>query len=159
MKKIGVISDTHLKSPDKKLSELIQGPFQDVDLIVHVGDLTEMAVLKAFVGKEVIAVCGNMDSPDVRRQLPKQRLIQVENFQIALIHGWGAPNGIEDRIQAAFPEVDCIIYGHTHTPTINWRGKILFFNPGAFAGGPFDPRKSVGLLKIDQSIKGEIIYL
>lgn len=159
MIKIGVISDTHLKQPDKKLRELSQGLFQDVDLIFHAGDITEIAVLNSFAGKEVVAVCGNMDSPEVRRQLPKQRLIQLAGFQIGLIHGWGAPNGIEERIKEEFPETDCIVYGHTHAPAINRRGEILFFNPGSFAGGLFSAQKSVGLLQIDKTIIGEIIYL
>lgn len=159
MIKIGVISDTHLKLPDKKLGELIQGPFQDVDLIFHAGDITEIAVLSSLAGKEIVAVCGNMDAPEVRRQLPKQRLIQLGGFQIGLIHGWGGPNGIEERIKEEFPEIDCLIYGHTHVPAINKRGEILFFNPGSFAGGLFSAKKSVGLLQIDKTIRGEIIYL
>lgn len=159
MIKIGVISDTHLKQPDKSLRELIQGPFQEVELIFHAGDITEIAVLNSFAGKEVVAVCGNMDSPEVRRQFPKQRVIQLGGFQIGLIHGWGAPNGIEERIKEEFPEVNCIVYGHTHAPAINWRGEILFFNPGSFAGGLFSAKKSVGLLQIDKTITGQIIYI
>ncbi len=159
MIKIGVISDTHLKQPDKNLRELIQSLFQEVDLIFHAGDITEIAVLNSFAGKEVVAVCGNMDSPEVRRQLPKQRVLQVGGFQIGLIHGWGAPNGIEERIKEEFPEVDCIVFGHTHAPAINRRGEILFFNPGSFAGGLFSAKKSVGLLQIDKTISGQIIYL
>ncbi len=159
MIKIGVISDTHLKQPDKKLGELLQGPFKDVDLILHAGDITEIVVLNSLAGKELVAVCGNMDSLEVRRQLPKQRLIQLEGFRLGLIHGWGAPNGIEERIKEEFAEVDCIIYGHTHAPAINQRGEILFFNPGSFAGGLFSAKKSVGLLQIDKTIIGEIIYL
>jgi putative phosphoesterase len=159
MIKIGVISDTHLKQPDKKLGELLQGPFKDVDLIFHAGDITEIAVLNFLAGKEVVAVCGNMDSPEVRRQLPKKRLIELAGFRIGLIHGWGAPHGIEERIKEEFAEVDCLIYGHTHTPAINRRGEILFFNPGSYAGGLFSAQKSVGLLQIDKTILGEIIYL
>lgn len=159
MIKIGVISDTHLKQPDKNLRELIQGLFQEVDLIFHAGDITEISVLNSFAGKEVVAVCGNMDSPEVRRQLPKQRVIQLGGFQIGLIHGWGAPNGIEERIKEEFPEVDCIVFGHTHAPAIKRRGEILFFNPGSFAGGLFSAKKSVGLMQIDKTIIGQIIYL
>jgi hypothetical protein len=112
-----------------------------------------------LAGKEVVAVCGNMDSPEVRRQLPKKRLIELAGFRIGLIYGWGAPHGIEERIKEEFAEVDCLIYGHTHTPAINRRGEILFFNPGSYAGGLFSAQKSVGLLQIDKTILGEIIYL
>lgn len=159
MIRIGVISDTHLKQASKKLTELMGGPFQDVQMIIHAGDITELAVLESFPGMEVVAVCGNMDSPEVKRQLPAQRILQVGGFKIGLIHGWGAPQGIEERIRKEFNEVDCIIYGHTHTPAVNKRGEILFFNPGSFSASLFSSRRSVGLLKIEEKIGGEIIYL
>ena len=62
MMKIGVISDTHLTQPTQDLEELMNGPFKDVEMILHAGDITELAVLDAFAGKKILAVCGNMDS-------------------------------------------------------------------------------------------------
>lgn len=159
MIKIGVISDTHLRQAIPQLAELMQGPFQDVHMIVHAGDLTELAVLDSFQGKEVVAVSGNMDSLEVKRQLPIKRTFQVGGFKIGIIHGWGAPQGLENKISHEFTEVDCVIYGHTHTAAVSKRSGILFFNPGSFAGDPFSSRKSVGLLKISEMITGEIIYL
>lgn len=157
--KFGVISDTHLQQAAGALEDLLRGPFQGVDKILHAGDITELAVLEIFRGKEVLAVCGNMDGPSVRQELPQKRMIQAGKFQIGLIHGWGAPEGIEERIRGEFSGVQCIIHGHTHFPSQNRREGILFFNPGAFGGMGGRSRKSVGLLDVGDQIAAEIIYL
>ncbi len=157
--KIGVISDTHLMQPIQMLEELIAGPFKETEMILHAGDITELVVLESFGEKEILAVCGNMDSPAVRIKLPAQRTFPAGKFQIGLIHGWGRPQGIEERIRRKFGQLDCIVFGHTHTPSQTRREGVLFFNPGAFATGLYAPKKSVGLLDVGDTISGQVIYL
>ena len=157
--KIGVISDTHLIRPSEDLVALTEGPFREVEMILHAGDLTEQAVLESFPGKKVIAVCGNMDSAAARQGLPARRVIEVGPFKVGLIHGWGGPQGIEERIVREFNGVDCIVYGHTHRPFREERNGILFFNPGSFGRGLGTTPKSFGLLTPADSITGEILYL
>ena len=157
--KIGVISDTHLLQPDPALTELMSGPFQEAEIILHAGDITELGVLESFGGKEILAVCGNMDSLALRRELPPKRTFQAGNCKIGIIHGWGGPQGIEDRIRREFGQLDCIVFGHTHHPAQVWREGVLFFNPGAFTEGRHGARRSVGLLEVGETISGQIIYL
>ena len=155
--KIGVISDTHLKNPNPELKKLLKGPFQDVDMILHAGDITELAVLESFADKKVLAVCGNMDSWAVRRGLPNKRIIQTGRIKIGLIHGWGGLQGIEERIQQEFEGVQGIVFGHTHMATHVHREGIFFFNPGAFGESNFGGCRSVGLLEVEDQISGEVI--
>ncbi len=156
---IGVISDTHLSRPTEELAALAEGPFRGVEMILHAGDLTELAVLEAFPGKKMVAVCGNMDSAAVRLDFPAHRVFQAGSFKIGLIHGWGGPSGIEERIAREFDGADCIVYGHTHQPARREREGVIFFNPGSFGRGLGMSPKSVGLLKVGDSISTEIIYL
>ena len=157
--KIGVISDTHLHSPTEELKALMDGPFKGVEMILHAGDMTELRVLDAFSGKKVVAVCGNMDSPRVRQEFPAHRVLDAGSFKIGLIHGWGGPRGIEERIAGEFHGVDCIIYGHTHHPSRKEREGVFFFNPGAFGGRLGSNPQSVGVLTLGDAIAAEIIYL
>ena len=157
--KIGVISDTHITQSAPDLEELMKGLFKDVETILHAGDITELAVLDAFAGRKVLAVCGNMESPAVRRRLPTHRVFQAGKFKIGLIHGWGGPRGIEERITRELEGVDCIVYGHTHTPAHVEREGVFFFNPGAFGGGWGPGSKSVGLLNLGDTLSGQIFYL
>ncbi len=157
--KIGVLSDTHLTSVTPELRALLQGPFRDVDLILHAGDIVDLAVLESFAPKEFLAVFGNMDPPPVRRELPSKRLLRLGSYKIGLIHGWGGPKGIEERLRQEFTEVNAIIYGHTHTPAQGEREGVFFFNPGSFGGAQVGSQRSVGLLSLDGTMSGKIIYL
>ncbi|MBW1741585.1 MAG: metallophosphoesterase family protein [Deltaproteobacteria bacterium] len=158
--KIGVISDTHLRKPTPELYQLQHTVFADVSMILHAGDLTELEVLEAFSGKEVVAVSGNMDARIVMNQLPSKKVIEIQGFRIGLTHGWGNPFGMPKKLVGAFDKVDAIVYGHTHRPDNKIREGILFFNPGAFFGGfPFARKRSVGILTLGERISGQIINL
>ena len=158
--KIGVISDTHLREPDERLLDIVRKHFCEADLILHAGDLVDLKVLDAFGDKDVIAVCGNMDTIRAEDEIPPKRVLQIGRFRIGLIHGWGSPLDLEDRIRREFENVDCIVYGHSHCPANHIRDGILFFNPGT----PFDRRygdsRTVGILEVgEDAITGRIIAI
>ena len=129
---VGVLSDTHLIQPDKWFRDKVQQCFTNADIILHAGDLTSLSVLEAFAGKTVHAVHGNMCSPKTREMLPASKIIEVEGFHIALVHGAGYMPNIEDKLYNAFAPVECIVYGHTHRPNCQRYGPTLMVNPGSF---------------------------
>jgi len=168
MMRIGVISDTHLRrgvEPPAGVSEA----FKDVDQILHAGDLVTEAVLQALERiAPVVAVHGNMDPPEVKRQLPRRQVLTVEEVRIGLIHGHGVSgevlirldlDAMHDYLLTQFPEpVDCIVYGHTHAACNEVYNGVLFFNPGSAGGRGVPP--SVGILTVDgQDIRGELVWL
>lgn len=157
--KIGVISDTHLDDYDDKMRKNIDDHFSDVDMILHAGDAVDLRVLEIFGNKKVKMVCGNMDNSSVREKFPDHLLFDVKGFKFLLIHGWGSPSGIEERISGHFKNVDCIIYGHTHKPANHVKNNILFFNPGSAVDRFFASSKTIGILEIDKDIKGRIINI
>jgi len=150
--KIGVVSDTHATSftqpPDQILRTLAE-----VDLIIHTGDFVARDVLDGLkrLG-EVKAVQGNMDSEELKQILPEKEILEIEGKKIGIIHGWGSPHGIDDRVGGMFDDVDIIVYGHSHYSQNEVKRGILFFNPGR-------AKNSFGILTIDQEVSGEIINL
>jgi putative phosphoesterase len=157
--KIGVLSDTHLKEPHSEFKKVIEFHFRDVEKIFHAGDFVNWSVAEYLSSlKELIAVCGNMDPPDIRKAFPHKRMIELEGFRIGLIHGGGAPYGMESRIREEFSDVHAIVYGHTHTPANHQVKNILFFNPGSPTRS-FDDRGTLGILHIGEKIEGEIIKI
>ncbi len=150
--RIGVLSDSHATS-FAQLHEKIRAVLAEVDLIVHAGDFVVKDVLDGLkqLG-EVRAVRGNMDSDEIKRVLPEKTILEVEGRKIGIIHGWGSPYGIDDRVGNRFGEVDIIIYGHSHYPQNATRNGVLFFNPG-------QARNSFGILTIGAEVSGEIIKL
>ena len=155
--KIGVISDTHIKEPSHQLRKVMETVFRDADLILHAGDIVSLQVLKAFEGKRVIAVRGNMDLPDSVGILNDQEIIVEEGKTIGIIHGWGSPIGLEKKIRQRFGPVDAIVYGHSHRTANHVKEGVLFFNPGSFKAGWFNNTSTVGILTVGDTIRGEII--
>ena len=150
--RIGVISDTHVASL-AAIPERILVALAEVELIVHTGDFVAKDVLDGLkrLG-EVKAVRGNMDSDELKGILPEKELIRIEGRRIGIIHGSGAPFGIEDRVRAMFEDVDVIIFGHSHQAKNEVKKGILFFNPGR-------GRDSFGILTVGKEVRGEIIKL
>ena len=157
--KIGVISDTHLKFRNEQLERIVEDHFADAEIILHAGDLVCLDVLDVFKEKEVYAVSGNMDSGEVMQFLPRKRIIKIKGHRIGLIHGWGNPFDIEDRIIDEFEDIECLVYGHTHRAVNEKKNNTLFFNPGSPTDRRFSPYNSVGILDVNETIRGEIIKL
>ena len=82
--KIGVMSDTHLTVPSDKLIEVIEGHFQDMDMIFHACDIVGEEVLKAFSGRDLRAVSGNMDSAALKDILPHKQVIEAGKFKVGI---------------------------------------------------------------------------
>ncbi len=138
--------------PDKMLKD-----FKGVELILHAGDITEGPVLAELEAlAPVKAVCGNMDSMALRKILPKKKLIKIGRFKIGLIHGYGPPHSIVEKIRMEFDSVDAIVFGHSHSPLCKIEDNILFFNPGSPTDKIFARENSYGILTINDAIKGEI---
>jgi putative phosphoesterase len=150
--KIGVLSDTHIHLAEEIPAEVIRS-FSKVDLIVHAGDFVGSEVLEGLkrLG-EVKAVHGNVDSMKLRSLLPEKEIFIAGTKKIGITHGWGSPEGIENRVKEMLGDVDIIIYGHSHRAKIEQIGKVLFFNPGP-------GWQSFGILTIEEGVKGEIIKL
>jgi putative phosphoesterase len=155
--KIGVLSDTHLTGDSLALNRIVDTYFHDADMIFHAGDIVEIDVLDVFLPKRVEAVAGNMDSVGVRSQIPIKKVITIGTFKIGLIHGWGSPAGIENRIRKEFVDIDCIVFGHTHYPINQVIEGILFFNPGSALEKRFTKKNTIGILEITDKIDGKII--
>ncbi|MDF2840318.1 MAG: phosphoesterase, family [Clostridia bacterium] len=159
--KIGVISDTHMKSPDKLLPNAVFLAFEGVDMILHAGDiLIEEVLIQLEAIAPVIAVAGNNDSYELYQKLGFRKIITVGGKRIGMTHGVSRGKTYMNAYSEFMEDnVDCIVYGHSHIPHNEVINNILFFNPGSATQRRFQPRHSVGILHIDQNIIGEIIYI
>ena len=157
--KIGVLSDTHIKGFPEQLGQYITHHFKDVDMVLHAGDVVESDVLDYFADRDVRAVAGNMDSWQLKERNPVKMVITIEGFKVGLIHGWGSPVGIEERIRGEFDTIDVLIYGHTHNPRSHIRDGILFFNPGSPTCRRYASHNTIGILEVGEQITPHIITI
>lgn len=148
--KIGVISDTHVRSFEELPHNLV-AVLAKMDLIIHAGDITAVDVIRGLERlAPVKAVCGNMDLPEVRVILPQQQVVELEGKRIGIVHGSGGPWMIAQRVKKLFKGVDAIVFGHSHEALNDVIDGTLLFNPGKAS-------QSYGILEVGESIKGRII--
>jgi putative phosphoesterase len=156
--RIGVISDTHgLLRPE------VFEVFREVDHIVHGGDVGPPAILDELrTIAPVTAVYGNTDGWEIRSRLPQVARLELDGFTIVVTHGdqFGTPN--PDQLQAAFPEAEIIVYGHTHRPLLTLVDVVVtVMNPGGAGPRRFDLPASVGILELEPGIppRGRLVPL
>jgi putative phosphoesterase len=163
-KTVGLIADTHIPARAKCIPKMVFKIFENVDFIVHAGDLVQMDVIDELEQlAPVLAVHGNMDCPEVCGALPELNSLKVYGWKIGVMHD---PNALFGRGKmreiAKQNGFDVFVYGHTHNANIKWEGKILYINPGS----PTNPlsffanKPSVALLKVTkEAITPEIIQI
>lgn len=158
--KICVLSDTHIPTVAKELPSALLKALDGADLILHAGDLVELSVLDQLRAiARIEAVHGNMDRWDVQQFLPAKKVLEEQQKRIGLIHGSGPPWWLADRVLKEFDEVDIIVFGHSHRPMNETRGKTLMLNPGSPTDKRFSPYLSYGVIEIGESIKAQIVRL
>ncbi len=160
--KIGVLSDTPIHSlvdGSELAQKLLDGPFSAVDAILHAGDHVLPALESCFYPIPWYGVCGNMDSP--QSGLLQQRVVELGGIKIGMVHGAGAPRGIEKRVLSYFAatKIDVLVFGHSHLPVCRKVDSLLLFNPGSPTDRRSAPYHTVGILHIGTGITGEIIRI
>ena len=156
--KIGVLSDTHMPEagiiPLRLLSEM-----EHVDLIIHLGDFCNMECYRELQKiAPIIAVHGNMDEPDVKDHLPEKKTIEVQGYNLGLIHGWGPPKNLEKRVVQTFQDINIILFGHSHVPHSSYWDNVFLFNPGSATMNK-DGTATFGILELGETITHQIIRI
>ena len=157
--RIGVLSDTHIHQVSKDFRDLLDRHFSQVDVLFHVGDYTSPVVLDFLGSKNFHGVYGNMDPFTIKEVLPEKKIVEIGGFRFGLIHGWGSPRGLEERVSTQFSEVDVIVFGHSHKAMNEVVQGVLLFNPGTASGFSSSGVHTVGILECGDTVKGEIIDL
>ena len=135
-----ITSDTHLPTRAKVLPGRLWDAVDAADVVVHAGDWCDLATVDALEARarRLIAVWGNNDPLDVRERLPEVAYATVGGVRFAVVHETGGKQGRERRCAAAYPDVDVLVFGHSHIP---WDSTaptgLRLLNPGS----PTDRRR------------------
>ena len=149
--KIGIISDTH-----GLIRQSVVESFNDVDLIVHAGDVGKPEVLETLQTiTRAYPVRGNVDGGKWTDNLPFTEVVKVGQVFLYVLHDVNALD--LDPVAAGF---NAVISGHSHIPKIEEQNGVLFLNPGS--AGPKRVRYpvSIAFLYVNgASIDTEIVEL
>ncbi|MEA2330262.1 MAG: uncharacterized protein QOH58_400 [Thermoleophilaceae bacterium] len=161
---VAVISDTHMPRGGRRLPDACVERVAAADLLLHAGDFMTAEVLEELkaIGPPLAGVHGNVDSAEVRRLLPAERVVRAGETRIAMVHDAGPSAGRLERMRGRYGgRADAVVYGHSHIPN-HERAPDGFqiFNPGSPTERRRAPAHTMGLARIDgTTIEFELVEL
>jgi len=135
-----LLADTHVPRRARDLPPVVWDAVDAADVVLHAGDWVDVALLDALEARarRVVGCWGNNDGPDLRARLPEVARAELGGVRFAVVHETGQAAGREARCAAAYPDVDVLVFGHSHIP---WDtvapGGLRLLNPGS----PTDRRR------------------
>ncbi len=140
MVRLLLMSDTHLPRRARELPAPLPAELPQADVVVHAGDWVDTATLDLLERRcrRLVAVYGNNDGPELRARLPEVAHAELAGLRLGVVHETGPARGREERCAARFPDLDVLVFGHSHIPwdTTTSTG-LRLLNPGS----PTDRRR------------------
>jgi uncharacterized protein len=135
-----LIADTHLPRRARDLPARVWAEVDDADLVVHAGDWVDLRLLDELEerSRRLVGVWGNNDHGALRERLPEIARVEVDGIRLGVVHETGPAKDREERCSAAHPDLDVLVFGHSHIPwdTTSTSG-LRLLNPGS----PTDRRR------------------
>lgn len=134
------LSDTHVPVRARNLPVEVWGAIEAADVVVHAGDWVHLGLLDAIErrARRLVGVVGNNDGPELRLRLPEVARAELAGVRLAVVHDTGPTRGREQRMAVTFPDVDVLVFGHSHAPWDSVAPSGLrLLNPGS----PTDRRR------------------
>jgi len=135
-----MIADTHLPTRARDLPAEVWRAVEEADLVVHAGDWVDVRLLDELEARSsrLVACWGNNDHGELRERLPEVARVEVEGVRLGVVHETGQAKGREERMSAAYPDLDVLVFGHSHIPWDSVASTGLrLLNPGS----PTDRRR------------------
>jgi len=129
---------------------------KDSELILHAGDVRTPDVLKQLRAiAPTIAVRGNVDRDAWAQSLPLTEIVEVGEVRIYVLHDLS-----DFDLDPRAAELAAVVSGHSHRPTAEVRGGVLFLNPGSAGPRRFSLPLTIAKLRvIGKSLSHEFIEL
>jgi uncharacterized protein len=152
---IAIISDTHMPRGARRLPAAFVERIRAADLLLHAGDFVTIEVLRELerIGPPLAAVHGNVDSAELRRLLPAERVVEAGEARIAMVHDAGPAAGRLQRMRARFGDrAAALVFGHSHLSLHERAGDgFQIFNPGSPTERRRAPAHTMGLARVEGS--------
>ncbi|GAA3524468.1 phosphoesterase [Aeromicrobium flavum] len=135
-----LIADTHLPKRAKELPAQVWDAVDAADVVIHAGDWVDVPLLDDLEARSrrLVAVYGNNDHGELRERLPEVARAEIDGIRFGVVHETGASKGREERCGALYPDLDVLVFGHSHIPWDTTTGTGLrLLNPGS----PTDRRR------------------
>lgn len=128
------MADTHVPRRARELPEELLAEVARADVVVHAGDWVDTATLDLLQARSrrLLGVYGNNDGPALRARLPEVAYAELGGVRVGVVHETGPARGREARCAERFPELDVLVFGHSHIPWDSVAGdRLRLLNPGS----------------------------
>lgn len=134
-----LLADTHVPRRVRGLPDAVWREVGRADVVIHAGDWVVVELLDELErrAKRVLGVYGNNDGPLLRERLPEVATEVLGGVRVAVVHETGPGRGREERARARWPDVDLLVFGHSHIPWDSSIDGMRLLNPGS----PTDRRR------------------
>jgi putative phosphoesterase len=135
-----IVADTHVPKRARDLPDELWQEIDAADVVIHAGDWVDVGLLDDIEARarRLVAVWGNNDHGALRDRLPEVARVEIEGIRFGVVHETGSAKGREARCAAQFPDVDVLVFGHSHIPWDTTAATGLrLLNPGS----PTDRRR------------------
>ncbi|MEU5611669.1 metallophosphoesterase [Streptomyces sparsogenes] len=129
-----LMADTHVPRRARELPEELLAEVARADVVVHAGDWVDTATLDLLQARSrrLLGVYGNNDGPALRARLPEVAYAELGGVRVGVVHETGPARGREARCAERFPELDVLVFGHSHIPWDSVAGdRLRLLNPGS----------------------------
>ncbi|WP_212913163.1 metallophosphoesterase [Streptomyces sp. TS71-3] len=133
-------ADTHVPRRARELPAALLAEAERADVVLHAGDWVDASTLDLLesTSRRVIGVYGNNDGPALRARLPEVARAELGGLRFGVVHETGGAVGRERRCAERFPDLDVLVFGHSHIPWDSTApGGLRLLNPGS----PTDRRR------------------
>lgn len=138
--KLLIVADTHVPKRARVLPEQVWTEVDRADVVIHAGDWVDVALFQEMQerSKRLVACRGNNDGEELRARMPERADVTLDGLRISVVHETGASAGREKRMAALYPDIDVLVFGHSHIPWDTLApGGLRLLNPGS----PTDRRR------------------
>ena len=138
---VGVISDTHGLLRPEALTALAEA-----EHILHAGDVGDARILDTLREiAPVTAIRGNVDQWGECAELPATDVVELGGRLFYLVHSLA-----DLDINPAVAGVAAVISGHSHKPSLDERGCVMYLNPGSAGPRRFNLPVTVALMTVSE---------
>lgn len=150
-----LLADTHVPARAKDLPIQVWDEVERADVVIHAGDWVTPDLLDEFEARSrrLLSVHGNNDGPELRCRLPEVARAELGGLRWGVVHETGAKARRGERMRAAYPDLDVLVFGHSHIPWDTEHDGLRLLNPGS----PTDRRREPHCTYVTATVEGGVI--
>lgn len=154
-----ILADTHVPRRARDLPAVVWSEVDRADVVIHAGDWVDVSLLDALEARsaQLLGCWGNNDGPALRARLPEVARATLGGVRFAVVHETGPSTRRDERMAAAYGDVDVLVFGHSHIPWDATSGHLRLLNPGSPTDRRRQPHCTFMTAEVDEGALRDVV--